>query len=143
MSVEDELQFVDTNVLVYAHDVSAGDKHARARSLIEHLWLTERGCLSTQVLQEFCVVSTRKSPRPLDCEKVARIVSQLSQWRVHRPTVDSILGAMRLQSRYQISFWDALIIESALEVGCATIWSEDLNAGQAYGTVTVANPFLP
>lgn len=83
MSARDEFQFIDTNVLVYAHDVSAGGKHARARSLVEHLWQTERGCLSTQVLQEFCVVSTRKGPRPLHLEKVARIVAQLSQWRVH------------------------------------------------------------
>ncbi len=143
MSAEDELQFVDTNVLVYAHDVSAGDKRARARSLIEHLWQTERGCLSTQVLQEFCVVSTRRGPSPLHREKAAQVVAQLSHWLVHRPTVDSILSAMRLQSRYQVSFWDALILESALELGCTTIWSEDLNPGQAYGAVTVVNPFLP
>ena len=143
MNAEGERQFVDTNVLVYAHDVSAGDKHARARSLVEHLWQAELGCLSTQVLQEFCVVSTTKGPRPIPLEKAARIVAQLSQWRVHRPTVDSILSAMRLQSRYQVSFWDALIVESALELGCSTIWSEDLNPGQAYGSVTVASPFLP
>ena len=143
MTAEDEFQFVDTNVLVYAHDVSAGDRHARARGLIEHLWQTKRGCLSTQVLQEFCVVSTQKGPRPLSHEKVALIVAQLAQWRVHRPTVGSILNAMRIQSHYHISFWDALILQSALELGCATIWSEDLSAGQAYGAVTVADPFLP
>ncbi|MDI7276818.1 MAG: PIN domain-containing protein [Anaerolineae bacterium] len=143
MNAEGGLQFVDTNVLVYAHDASAGDRHARARRLIEHLWQARQGCLSTQVLQEFCVVSTRKGPRPLDHEKVARIIAQLSQWRVHRPSVDSILSAMRVQARYRISFWDALIIQSALELGCTTIWSEDLNRGQAFETVTVANPFLP
>lgn len=142
MSSENDLQFVDTNVLVYAHDVSAGDKHVRARGLIEHLWQTKRGCISTQVLQEFCVASTQKGPRPLSHEKAAEIVAQLAQWRVHRPTVDSILGALRIQAQYRISFWDALIVESALELGCVTIWSEDLNAGQAYATVTVANPFL-
>ena len=55
-------QFVDTNVLVYAHDVTAGDKHSRARALVEELWDTREGCLSVQVLQEFFVTTTRKIP---------------------------------------------------------------------------------
>src|SRR6266702_8650582 len=59
-------KFVDTNVLVYAHDVTAGDKHGRARALVEELWETRQGCLSVQVLQEFFVTTTRKIPKPLD-----------------------------------------------------------------------------
>ncbi len=66
MSVETTGRFVDTNVLVYAHDRSAGTKHARARALLEELWDGRDGCLSVQVLQEFFVAVTRKVPRPLD-----------------------------------------------------------------------------
>ena len=64
-------QFVDTNVLVYAHDVTAGDKHSRARALVEELWDTREGCLSVQVLQELFVTTTRKIPKPLDAAAAA------------------------------------------------------------------------
>jgi len=71
-------QFVDTNVLVYAHDVTAGDKHTRARALVEELWETREGPLSVQVLQEFLVTTTRKIPRPLDAPAAARIIDDLA-----------------------------------------------------------------
>ena len=71
-------QFIDTNVLVYAHDVTAGDKHTRARALVEELWETREGPLSVQVLQEFLVTTTRKIPRPLDAPAAARIIDNLA-----------------------------------------------------------------
>jgi predicted nucleic acid-binding protein len=141
MSEPRNLQFVDTNVLLYAHDHSAGQKHIRARELVRELWQSGEGCLSVQVLQEFYVNVTRKVANPLASEVAARIIADLSVWQVHCPGVEDVLDAIRLQERYQISFWDAMIIASAIQLGCQMIWSEDLNPGQVYDRVTVASPF--
>jgi predicted nucleic acid-binding protein len=135
-------QFVDTNVLVYAHDVSAGDKHARARALIEDLWITRQGCLSIQVLQEFFVTTTRKIPRPLDAADAGRIVSDLARWHVHAPAVSDVIAAINIHDRTGASFWDAMILRSAKELGCVTLHSEDLNSGQMYEGVQIRNPFI-
>lgn len=134
-------QFIDTNVLIYAHDRSAGSKHEKARTLMQELWDTRDGCLSIQVLQEFYVNITRKVAHPLSPEGAAEIIADLAAWQIHRPDVSDLLEAIRLQSRLQLSFWDALIIASANRLGCHTVWSEDLNAGQSYGITVVHNPF--
>ena len=76
-------QFVDTNILVYAHDVTAGDKHSRARALIEELWGTRQGCLSVQVLQELFVTTTRKIPKPLTAPRRSPGRMRVS-WRFRR-----------------------------------------------------------
>jgi predicted nucleic acid-binding protein len=141
MSEHRALQFVDTNVLIYAHDLSAGEKHNRARDLIRELWQSGEGCLSIQVLQEFYVNVTQKVARPLPLEEAGQIVADLAAWQVHRPGVEDVLDAIRLQERYRISFWDAMIVASAGQMGCRTIWSEDLNPEQVYGQVTVLDPF--
>jgi predicted nucleic acid-binding protein len=141
MSERKDLQFVDTNILIYAHDRSAGDKHTRARDLIRALWQSGKGCLSIQVLQEFYVNVTQKVVKPLVPDVAAQIVADLAAWHVHQPGVEDVLDAIRLQERYQTSFWDAMIIASAIQLGCRTVWSEDLNAGQDYDSVTVASPF--
>ena len=142
MSEPSNLQFVDTDILIYAHDRSAGGKHTRAGELIQDLWRSEAGCLSVQVLQEFYVNVTQKVPKPLPPEVAGEIIADLSVWQVHRPAVPDILDAIRLQGRYQLSFWDAMIVASAIQLGCQTIWSEDLNPGQVYDQVAVASPFL-
>ena len=85
---------------------------------------------------------TQKVAKPLQADVAAQIVADLSAWQVHRPGVEDVLDAIRLQARYQISFWDAMIVASALQLGCQTIWSEDLNSGQVYDTVTVTSPFV-
>jgi predicted nucleic acid-binding protein len=141
MSEPRDLQFVDTNILVYAHDLSAGEKHLRARDLICELWQSGDGCLSIQVLQEFYVTVTRKIALPLDRDTAARIVADLSVWQVHCPGTQDVLDAIQLQDRYQLSFWDAMMVSSAIQLGCRRIWSEDLNAGQAYDSAVVTNPF--
>jgi len=141
MSEPRDLQFVDTNILIYAHDRSAGEKHTRAREQIRALWRSGNGCLSIQVLQEFYVNVTQKVAKPLTPDAAAQIINDLSVWEIHRPGAEDVLDAIRLQVRYQISFWDAMIVASATQLGCRTIWSEDLNSGQVYGTITVANPF--
>ena len=140
-SVRGPWQFVDTNVLIYAHDRSAGPKHARAREMVQELWRSGAGCLSIQVLQEFYVNVTQKVARPLAPELAAQIVRDLGTWQVHSPGVADVLDAIRLQARYRLSFWDAMVVTSAIQVGCHTLWSEDLNPGQVYDQVTVASPF--
>lgn len=141
MSDKPILEFVDTNLLVYAHDQSAGEKHHTARALIQQLWDTGKGCLSIQVLQEFYVTVTRKVARPLPIEDAAEIVRDLSYWRVHAPITEDVLGAVDIQRRYQISFWDAMVIHSAISLGCAVVWSEDLADGQVYDNIQIKNPF--
>lgn len=141
MNALEPMQFVDTNVLIYAHDTSAGEKHRKAQDLIKDLWRSRSGCLSIQVLQEFYVNVTRKVARPLPASVAVQIMTDLSTWQVHSPTAGDVLTAIRLQERYQVNFWDAMVITSALALGCTTLWSEDLSAGQTYDRVTVANPF--
>jgi predicted nucleic acid-binding protein len=134
-------QFIDTNILIYAHDASAGTKHDRARALLRELWENRAGCLSIQVLQEFYVNVTRKVARPMSPDAAAQIIADLGVWPVHRPDVDDVLEAIRLQTSRQLSFWDAMILTSARRLGCETLWSEDMSQGQQYEGVTVINPF--
>jgi predicted nucleic acid-binding protein len=141
MSEPNNLQFVDTNILVYAHDLSSGHKHTRARGLLQELWQSGEGCLSVQVLHEFYVTVTQKVATPLAPELAAQIIADLSVWQVHRPGADDLLDAIRLQKRYHLSFWDAMIIASAVQLDCQTLWTEDLNPGQVYDQVTVLSPF--
>ena len=79
---------------------------------------------------------------PLPADRASQIIADLGQWELHSPRVDDLLNAIDLQIRYKISFWDAMIIASARQLGCQVLWSEDLNDGQDYGDVTVKNPFL-
>lgn len=141
MSVDVGYQFVDTNVVVYAYDRLAGHKHEAAQRLLRDLWMSGRGCLSIQVLQEFHVTTSRKITKPLLPGQVSQIIGDFGAWHVHNPTVIDVQAAINLQTRYQISFWDAMIIRSAVHLGCETLWSEDLNAGQSYAGVVVSNPF--
>lgn len=141
MSDELALQFIDTNILVYAHDATAGEKQTQAKALIQSLWNSGTGCVSVQVLQEFYVTVTQKVRQPLKSEIVAQVVEALSFWRVYTPDARDVLGAIELQQRYQLSFWDAMIVYSAAQLGCQAIWSEDLNPGQIYAGVRVLNPF--
>ena len=133
--------FVDTNILMYAHDKAAGKKHERARALIEELWRERSGVLSTQVLQELCVNLRRKASRPLDTKATRDIVADYLSWQVVVNRGDSILEALDLEQRYQISFWDALVIHAAHASGAEVLYSEDFAHGRAYGSVRVVNPF--
>jgi predicted nucleic acid-binding protein len=142
MSGEASREFVDTNVLVYAFDSSAGQKHERARALLDRLWDSDSGCLSVQVLQEFFVVITRKVPRPLPARKATERMHELSAWHVFCPDADDVVAAARLHESQGLSFWDALIVHAASELGCEALWSEDLQSDRAIRGVRVRNPFL-
>ena len=133
--------FIDTNILVYAFDRSAGQKHAIAAQLVRDCWEAETGCLNIQVLQEFIVNVTRKITAPLALKTTQEIVADLAQWRVHAPQVNDLLQALEYQERYQLSFWDAMVVQSAARLGCKRLLSEDLNHGQIYGELQVINPF--
>ena len=137
-----ELFFIDTNILVYAHDLSAGEKHDRSRELIQTLWDTGIGCLSIQVLQEFFVTVTRKVARPIKTEDAARVIKDLATWNLHQPNANDVLGAIGLQEHHQLSFWDAMILWSASQMGCSKLYSEDLSSDQIYEGVLVVNPFI-
>ncbi|MDQ3398398.1 MAG: PIN domain-containing protein [Deinococcota bacterium] len=131
--------FVDSNVLVYAHDLSAGEKRARAAALLHDLWVTRQGCLSVQVLQEFYNVTTRKQLLTLPLAGAS--VRWYAQWTIHEPSARDVISAIGLHQEILASFWDAMILTSAARLGCELLWSEDLNPEQHYGGVQVRNPF--
>lgn len=134
-------EFVDSNVLVYAHDRGAVAKAERAQELIDRIWAAGTGALSIQVLQEFFVIVTGKLAQTVDPEPAADAVADFGRWSVHSPTAGDVLGAIEIHRRTGISFWDALIVRSAQVLGCGTLWTEDLSPGQMYDGVRVANPF--
>ena len=132
--------FVDTNILMYAHDASAGVKHERAKALVEELWRDRTGVVSSQVLQELSVNLRRKAGRPLDAKATRDIIADYLTWQVVVNGNESILEAIDLEGRYRISFWDALILQGAQASGAEVMLSEDLSEGQTYGSVRVTNP---
>jgi len=133
------LEFVDTSVLIYAHDGGAARKHTQAVDLLTRLFEEETGALSTQVLAEFYSAATRKLG--MESREAEEIVRDLVGWNIYRPGHADLLKAAQLHRRYQIAWWDALIVNSAAELGCAVLWTEDLSDGQGYGSVMVRNPF--
>jgi predicted nucleic acid-binding protein len=133
--------FVDTNVLMYAHDTASGEKHQIAKVLVEELWETRSGVVSTQVLQELAVNLRRKAKKPLDARATREVVSDYLAWQVVVNGGDSILEALDIEAGFHLSFWDALVIQAAQAAGAEVLYSEDLSDGQRYGTVKVKNPF--
>jgi predicted nucleic acid-binding protein len=132
-------EFVDTNILVYAFDRTAGDKREKAVALLTRLWSERAGCLSLQVIQEFYVTTTKKLNMPT-VEALAQ-VERFGKWAVHRPVFEDILVAIQMHRAKSISFWDALIVRSALAAGCRVLWTEDLTARQRWDGLVVRNPF--
>ncbi len=142
MSGNPELDyFLDTSILVYAFDRSAGAKHDQAARLVEGCWENENGCLSLQVLEEFFVTVTHKIKHPLDDQAAHQIVADLAHWRVHSPDSDDLLQAIDLHHDHGLAFWDAMVVQSAVCLGCKQLLSEDLTHGQIFGEVRVVNPF--
>ena len=132
---------VDTNVLIYAHDVDAGRKHEVAKHLLRTLWDERAGILSTQVLQEFYVNATRKIRKPLTKAEARGVVDTYAPWCVDGITTKNLSAAFQIEDQARIGFWDALIIAVAARAGARRLVSEDLNAGQSIAGVTIHNPF--
>ena len=132
--------FFDTNILVYLFDAGAPAKQRQARSLLDKHTRAGETLLSTQVLQEFYVAVTRKLATVLEPEVAYEAVKELAVMPTVRVDTPLILSAIQLSRQHQLSFWDALIIRSALEGGASTLYSEDMQHGQTFGALTVENP---
>lgn len=139
--MKDDKIFLDTNILVYAFDNSAGVKHSKALSIMRNLWDLNLGVVSTQVLQEFYVNVTRKLSPPLDPEIAINTIKDLLTWKPVVINGALILEAIELHSRHKYSFWDSLIITAAIAGGAKTILSEDLADSQTIQGITIKNPF--
>ena len=137
---EDKI-FVDTNVLVYAHDVDAGQKHQIAQRLLFDLWNNRSGILSVQVFQEFYVTVTRKLIHPLSAKEARNIIRNYLTWHIEINDSLSVLNASRIEENYKVSFWDALIVAAALKAKVSKILTEDLNSGQVIEGILIKNPF--
>ena len=133
--------FLDTNVLVYAYDRTAGKKHHVAKNVVLDLWNTGNGVISTQVLQEFFVTVTRKIPNPLRAIDAKSIVVDFLKWTVAVSTGDVILDAIDLHLKHRFTFWDSMILASALAENCELLYSEDLQHGLVMEGITIKNPF--
>lgn len=142
MSADGARQFLDTNILVYAYDSSAGEKHGLAVGLLTKLVTQGGAVLSVQVLQELFVVLTRKLPKPLSLNQAASTIADLAALPVHAPQASDVLAAIEVHRRLRLSFWDAMIVRSASQLECQVIWSEDFAAGRRYDRIEIRNPFL-
>ncbi len=134
--------FVDTNILIYAHDSDAGLKRERAIDSLRRLWDADSGRMSVQVLQEFYVNVTRKLATPVATSTAREVVNTYGAWIRETTTADTVLRATHITEMERISFWDALIVASAEQVGAAEIYSEDLNAGQTIAGILIVNPLI-
>lgn len=135
------LTFVDTNVIAYAHDASETVRQPLAGEILEELWQSRSGVVSTQVLSEFYVVATRKFKPALTRREARSVVDAYSAWPVVQIDATLILAASALEERHQLSFWDALIIEAARRGGAKRLMSEDLQSGQRIAGLVIVNPF--
>jgi predicted nucleic acid-binding protein len=134
------VRFVDTNVLLYA--VSREDDEQRKAQHASEILDGQDLALSVQVLQEFYYQATRDSrPNRLTHEEAVELVQSFQRFPVQETTAGLVLDAMKTKQRFQISYWDAAIIEAARALRCEVVLTEDLNDGQDYGGVRVENPF--
>lgn len=130
--------FIDTNILVYAHDLDAGEKHEKAKELVRELWdQSPAAWLSVQVLQELFVNLVRKG---VESAEARELVNDYMHWRVVETTVALLTGGLDEQERWNISLWDGLILAAARSAAVKELWSEDLNEGQDYDGIVVVNP---
>ncbi|HWG20992.1 MAG TPA: PIN domain-containing protein [Terracidiphilus sp.] len=135
-----ESVFVDSNILLYAHDLDAGAKRTMAQAALARLARERTGVLSMQVLQEFYVNATRKLAHPLPRAEARAIVSDFSYWCV--PTTPrEIQDAFRMEDEAKISFWDAMIVSAAVKAGASCLFTEDMSHGQVIAGIRIENPF--
>lgn len=132
--------FIDSNVLVYAHDVDAKEKHQTAKAILRNLWTERNGVLSTQVLAEFYANVTKKIARPIAKQSARLVISTYAGWCVDTSSAE-ILKAFQIEDECKIGFWDALIVAAAVKSGARRILSEDLNPNQIIAGIRIENPF--
>ncbi len=134
--------FLDSNILVYAHDVSAEYRHEVSRNIMFELWEQRRGVLSTQVLQEFFSAVTTKITQPLNIQTAKEVIEFLLKWTVVVNDGNSVLAAIDMHQKYKYSFWDSMILASAVKSGAAVLLSEDFSDGRIIDGVAIRNPFI-
>ena len=137
------MQFLDTNILVYSFDDSAPAKRAIAFQLIENALKTPgSAAISSQVVQEFLNLATRKFAAKMDAPACARYLNLvLLPLCQHYPNALHYQRALQLQARYQLPWYDALIVASAAVLNCSELLSEDFQHGQRFDAISVRNPF--
>jgi predicted nucleic acid-binding protein len=133
--------FVDSNVLVYAHDADAGERHHRAVECLEDLWADHAGSLSTQVLQEFYVNVTQKIGTPLSRDAAREVVRDYSPWVECLISPGTIVRASEIAEIWRISFWDGMIIAAAEQCRAERLFTEDLSHGDRIAGIEIVNPF--
>jgi len=131
--------FLDSNVLLYA--CSSAPDDAGKRRVAEELILSRPFALSAQVLQEFIANALRKPRLGIREPNIDATLRMAALVRVQSITQELVLSAVALRRRFGLSQWDATIVAAAAELGCATVYSENMNDGQVYGGVRVINPF--
>lgn len=134
------LVFVDTNVLIYALDRADVKKHQAAQEWRQELWKSRRGRISFQVLQEFYAKVTQKWPAGRDEARAE--IRDLLAWQPVAVDGDILKRGWKIQDRYRLSFWDALIVAAAKSLGCRYLLTEDLQTNQDLDGIMVVNPFL-
>ena len=141
MTSVDRPSFVDSNVLICAHDGSNPARRAVAERILRELWQSRRGALSTQVLQEFYSVATSKIREPLSPAAAGKLIADYSEWCTVNTDPLLVISAVRLAEDHSISFRDGLVVEAALRCDASELLSEDLPDGRRFGTLIVRNPF--
>lgn len=133
--------FVDTNILVYARDITEPEKQRSAQILLDALWAGRNGRLSTQILNEYFVTVTKKIHHHLSKEEAWEDVSLYKEWRPLPINMEVLDTAYHVQRQYGLSWWDALVVSAASQLKCEIIYSEDLSHTQLYLGIKVLNPF--
>ncbi len=133
--------FVDTNVLIYSRDTSEAEKQKLAMAWMTHLWNTQQGRLSFQVLHEFYVTVTEKLRPGIERAAAREDVRLLLSWRPVAVDDRVVEGGWAIQDRYRLSWWDCLIVSAAQLTGCRYLLTEDLQEGQLFEQLRIIHPF--
>jgi predicted nucleic acid-binding protein len=133
--------FVDSNVLIYAHDSDAGARQSQAAQWLKQLWQSQNGRMSVQVLQEFYVNVTQKIPIPLAKPAAREVVRNYGSWVHSETTPSTVVRASEISEIWKISFWDGMIVAAAEQSEASVLLSEDLNHGQMVTGIRIVNPF--
>ncbi len=134
--------FVDTNILIYARDSSEKEKQLKAEKCLARLWADGSGRISAQVMNEYYVTVTQKLKPGLSKEQARSDLRALAVWQPLQISSTLIESSWDIQDKYGYSWWDTLVISSALFLDCSYLLSEDMQHEQKIGDLTIINPFL-
>ena len=134
--------FVDTNILVYSRDSTEPAKQRMAKQWLTHLWQQEAGRINTQVMNEYYVTVTQKLKPGLSKDQARADLRALAVWQPLEISTHLIESAWDVQDQYEYSWWDSLVIASALFLDCQYLLSEDMQHEQSLGSLKIINPFL-